>query len=224
MAKFIIEAAKKELLHILQTNGVTDGRVLAAIEAVPREEFVHEAFRKRAYADMSLPIGSNQTISQPTTVAIMTELLEVAPGMSVLEIGTGSGYQAAVLAAMGAFVTTIERHEPLHFTSQTLLARLGYSTIKCVLEDGTHGYPKNAPYHRIIVTAGAPDIPKEIARQLAIGGKMVVPVGDRDTQKMHIIIRNAEEDFDVFVNNDKFRFVPLVGEYGWRNPVTSTNN
>lgn len=220
MAKFILEATKEQLLLELRRKGINDSAVLQAIAGVPREKFVHPAFVQKAYQDTSLPIGNNQTISQPYTVAYMTHLLDVLPGHTVLEIGTGSGYQAAILAAMGATVYSIERHKELHERAKALLHELGY-TVHCILGDGTKGYTQHAPYNRIIVTAGAPHLPKTLAKQLTIGGKLVVPVGDADRQIMHIIERNGEQDFDVYTVKEPFVFVPLIGEEGWKKETRS---
>lgn len=217
MRELILEQ-KKNLLEYLQQKGISDSKILNAFNVVPRERFVHPAFAKRAYEDISLPIGNDQTISQPFTVAYMTMLLEVFSGAKILEIGTGSGYQAAILSQLGASVFTIERHEELHLTAQKLLRSLNYSA-QCFLSDGTIGLQPLAPFDRIIVTAGAPDIPKTLAKQLAIGGILVVPIGKTEImQKMHVIKRNDVEDFDVFVAEEPFLFVPLIGEDGWEEP------
>ncbi|MBL7974142.1 MAG: protein-L-isoaspartate(D-aspartate) O-methyltransferase [Candidatus Kapabacteria bacterium] len=214
MAKFILDITKEELLQELALKGITDTRVLNAIAKIPRENFVHPAFVKSSYKDVALPIGAHQTISQPFTVAYMTQLLDVQPGMKVLEIGTGSGYQAAVLAELGAYVTSVERQPELYTKTTTLLHELGYKIIT-ILGDGTQGYPPHAPYDRIIITAGAPDIPKTLLTQLKVGGKMILPVGDAKQQQMQLITCNAHNDYDVFVVKENFSFVPLIGEHGW---------
>jgi len=214
MAKFILESTKSQLITDLINKGITDQLVIQAISRVPRERFVHPAFVKNSYHDISLPIGCEQTISQPFTVAYMSQLLELQPNMNVLEIGTGSGYQAAVLAEIGVRVTSVERQKDLSESSAKLLQELGYN-VTVVFGDGTNGCQSNAPYDRIIITAGAPDIPKTLLYQLSIHGKMVLPVGNEKQQQMHIITRNEKDDFDVFVSKENFSFVPLIGEHGW---------
>lgn len=223
MNSHIIEVQRTRLLEELQEKGITSAPLLSAFANVRRERFVHHAFAHRAYEDISLPIGKNQTISQPFTVATMTLYLDIQVGDSVLEIGTGSGYQAAILAELGATVHTIERHEELYLRTKNLLYSLGYTSIHCYLSDGTIGLPSLAPFNKIIVTAGAPDIPKSLCQQLTIGGIMVVPIGDSKKQFMHVIKRNDEQDFDVFASDKPFLFVPLVGEEGWSDKIDSTN-
>lgn len=208
--------AREHLLDILREAGVHDELVLRAIARVPREEFVPHSFRHRAYEDNALPIDCSQTISQPQTVAIMSQLLEARPGMSVLEIGTGSGYQAAVLWHMGLRVFTVERHAELLRHATGTLARIGCN-IAAHTGDGTLGWNTYAPYDRIIVTAGSPTIPSPLLKQLAPDGRLVIPVGARDNQRMNVVIRqgNASE-YDVFDYGD-FKFVPLIGRNGWQN-------
>jgi protein-L-isoaspartate(D-aspartate) O-methyltransferase len=220
----IIELQREKLFQELQQKGITSISLLTAFTKVRRERFVHQALAHRAYEDISLPIGKNQTISQPFTVATMTHYLDIQAGDSVLEIGTGSGYQAAILAELGATVHTIERHEELHLRTKKLLKSLGYTSIHCYLSDGTIGLPELAPFNKIIVTAGAPDIPKSLCQQLTTGGVLVVPIGDSKRQFMHVIKRNGEQDFDVFVSEKPFVFVPLVGEEGWSDKVESSNS
>lgn len=208
------EERKNSLLDTLRESGITDERVLRAIASVPREHFVPRGFQSQAYSNSALPIACQQTISQPYTVAFMTSLLNVQPGDKILEIGTGSGYQAAVLAALGARVFTIERHAELHFATRKLLDSLGLS-IATRLGDGTIGWSEFAPYNGIIVTAGSPDVPPTLTRQLALGGRLVIPVGDRETQTLYVITRTGDEQFDVAEFHD-FRFVPLIGREGWQ--------
>ena len=166
-----------------QGGGITDEQVLAAIQAVPRHLFLEKAFEEHAYEDKPFPIGFAQTISQPFTVAYQTALLDVQPGDRILEIGTGSGYQAAVLAVLGARVYSIERQEGLYVAAKELLARLGHNKIRCFFGDGTKGLPDFAPYDKIIVTAGAPVVPEALKNQLRIGGRLIIPVGE-DVQYM----------------------------------------
>jgi protein-L-isoaspartate(D-aspartate) O-methyltransferase len=205
---------RKRLAALLEKKGIKDQRILRAIEEIPRHFFLESAFAEQAYEDKAFSIGEGQTISQPYTVAYQTELLNVKPGDKVLEIGTGSGYQASVLAAIGAKVFSIERIEKLSEKAKRVLKHLGYKNVKLFVGDGTLGVPKNAPYEHILVTAAAPDVPKPLLQQLAIGGTMVVPVGDKDVQKMLRITRTGTDSFDeeVFEN---FRFVPLIGTEGW---------
>lgn len=209
------KGARKKLVEELTAKGITDSRVLQAIGEVPRHYFFEKTFYPHAYVDKAFPIGENQTISQPYTVAYQTQALHIQPGDKVLEIGTGSGYQAAVLMQMGATVYSIERIEKLQVKAEKLLKQMGFSAIlKC--GDGTKGWAEHAPFDKIIVTAGAPVIPNTLAAQLKIGGIMVIPVGDLKKQKMISIIRKTEIKFEQ-IELDQFAFVPLVGEKGWKN-------
>jgi len=210
---------RERLVQTLRERGIQDERVLAAIGAVPRHEFVEPAFRSRAYADEALPIGMDQTISQPFTVAYQTALLEVEPQDRVLEVGTGSGYQAAVLCEMDARVFSVERHEKLLGRTRALLNRLGYDA-RLRHGDGTNGWRAFAPYDSIVVTAAAPSIPDPLLRQLrepngARGGRLVIPVGGRDGQTMVRVRRTGPGPHDYEHENfHNFRFVPLVEENG----------
>lgn len=199
---------RRRLVQALRQRGIHDERVLAAIGAIPRHCFLDSAFEEKAYEDIALPIDCGQTISQPYTVAFQTQLLEVQPGHKVLEIGTGSGYQAAVLAAMGAEVYTIERHKALYKQAKKLIEQLGIKGIHFFHGDGYKGLPEHAPFDRILVTAGAPEIPRELLKQLKVGGIMVVPVG-KTVQEMQRIKRLDENTFkkETFGH---FRFVPFV--------------
>ena len=200
---------KLRLLMQLRRNGITDTPTLAAIEQVPRHLFVNEAFLPRAYDDTALPIDKEQTISQPTIVALMTQLLEMKPRHMVLEIGTGSGYQAAVLAKIARRVHTIERHETLHEQACVRFEQMTLRNITTHLGDGSKGWPHAAPYERIIVTAAADDIPPTLVDQLAVGGLMVVPIGeDVGDQKLVRVFKN-ERGIEV-EEREKVRFVPLV--------------
>jgi protein-L-isoaspartate(D-aspartate) O-methyltransferase len=193
----------------IAARGVTDPRVLEAMRQVPRHRFVPEEYQKEAYEDYPLPIGEGQTISQPYIVAFMTEILKVEPGQKVLEIGTGSGYQAAVLAAMGAEVTTIEILPSLAERAQARLAEVGYGGVRVMTGDGYRGYPAGAPYDAIIVTAAPERIPEPLIEQLAVGGRLVVPIG-RYTQELKLLSKTA--DGATVEDVLPVRFVPMVGE------------
>lgn len=200
-------------MELLREKGISDRALLEAIGKIPRHYFFNKTFESHAYEDKAFPIAEGQTISQPYTVAYQTQLLHVNRGDKVLEIGTGSGYQASVLCELGADVYSIERHEKLHKDASDMLNLLGYkATLLC--GDGTKGWPGHAPFDKIIVTAGAPVIPRQLAAQLAIGGIMVIPVGDEKVQKMMTVVRKSEKSFERIVL-DEFKFVPLIGENGW---------
>jgi len=209
----LFRSRRAQLVDQLKRKGIQDAMVLNAFSVVPRHRFVDTALAHRAYEDTALPIGMQQTISQPYTVARQTELLNVKKGDKILEIGTGSGYQAAILCEMGAHVFTIERHESLHLHAKSLLHELGYRfRAKC--GDGTEGWKAYSPFDGIIVTAGAPVIPEALVEQLAPGGRLVIPVGDETMQKMKRITKGvdgilSEETFSFF------QFVPLIGKEGW---------
>ena len=199
----------------LKPRGIPAPEVLRAMATVPRHLFVQEALRAQAYEDTSLPIGYGQTISQPYTVALMTEMLETKAGMRILEIGTGSGYQAAVLAELGCTVFTIERLRELYLITGALLRQLGIQGIHMLREDGTFGLPAWAPYDRIIVTAGGPKIPQPLVDQLDEGGVLLIPVGDKPRSQRLVRVRKMRgrlirEDLGAAV------FVDLVGNHGWR--------
>ena len=202
-----------KLVKTIEEKGITDKKVLQAFQSVPRHIFVDTAFENRAYEDSALPIGNGQTISQPYTVAAQTDLLEVEKGDKILEIGTGSGYQAAILCQMGADVYSVERHEKLYLNAKEILQELGYRP-HLKLGDGTLGWSAYAPYDGIVVTAGAPVVPEDLKHQLEIGGKLVVPVGDQKSQVMIRITRTGEDEFKE-ERLSRFKFVPLIGEKGW---------
>jgi protein-L-isoaspartate(D-aspartate) O-methyltransferase len=197
----------------LAARGITDPRVLAAMGRVPRHLFVDEAFRDRAYGDYPLPIGEGQTISQPFMVARMTELLRLGGTEKVLEIGTGSGYQAAVLAELAARVCTVERLPRLAARARQILEGLGYTNVWVRTANGTLGWPDEAPFDRIVVTAGGPEVPPPLFAQLAEGGRMVMPVGDAASQVLKVIEKAGGE---MRVSEDSgCVFVKLVGKYAW---------
>ncbi|MBI9073543.1 MAG: protein-L-isoaspartate(D-aspartate) O-methyltransferase [Melioribacteraceae bacterium] len=208
------EKDRRELVDLLIGRGIKDEKVLSAILKVERHKFVLDAMQIHAYKDIALPIGSGQTISQPFTVAFMTEKLNVRKGMKVLEIGTGSGYQAAILMEMGAKVFSIERQHDLFNNTRALFEKNGWRVhMRC--SDGTIGWDDYAPYDGIIVTAGGPSIPMSLLKQLAVGGRLVIPVGDREDQVLKIIYRATETEFDE-AEVPEFKFVPLIGRNGWK--------
>jgi protein-L-isoaspartate(D-aspartate) O-methyltransferase len=198
------------MVDALRKRGIRDEAVLAAILSLPRHFFLDKAFEEHAYEDKPFPIGHEQTISQPFTVAYQTALLDVKNGDRVLEIGTGSGYQAAVLAALGAKVFTVERQEGLYLRAKELLGLMGFKIVRCFYADGTKGLPAHAPYHKIIVTAGAPVVPDALKEQLTYpGGVLVIPVGE-EVQYMYKITRQSADAFKE-ETLDAFRFVPFLG-------------
>lgn len=205
---FLAKGKRKKLVDELRTKGITDEEVLRAVNAVPRHEFMDPAFLHHAYTDKAFPISSGQTISQPYTVAIQTSLLNVKKRDKILEIGTGSGYQCAILVEMGAKVYTIERHRELFILAQRTLASLRYSA-DFFYGDGYEGKPQYGPFDGIVITAATPDIPAKLQYQLKIGGRMVVPVGDNHSQVMTLVIRNGEEDFE-YSSHGTFVFVPML--------------
>jgi protein-L-isoaspartate(D-aspartate) O-methyltransferase len=198
----------------LSRRGIRDGRVLQAMAKVPRENFVSPELRGQSYADAPLPIGSGQTISQPYMVATMVEALEVASTDRVLEVGTGTGYEAAILGELAAEVWTIERHVELAERAQKILGELGYSNVHVVLGDGSVGLPDRAPFDKILVAAGAPEVPKALSAQITIGGRLVVPVGTRTEQQLYVVKKTNEGP--VVSSRVLCSFVPLVGEQGWK--------
>ena len=198
----------------IMARGIVDERVLAAMSAVPRHFFVDEAMAAEAYEDYPLPIGLGQTISQPYVVALMSQLLEAAPGMKVLEVGTGSGYQAAVLAEMGLDVYSVERMRELHLRTSALLRKLRYFHIACRLGDGTLGWPEEAPFERMLVTAGGPFIPEPLLDQLADPGILLMPVGAR--ARMQRLVRVHKQNGEIHREDlGAVSFVDLVGNHGW---------
>lgn len=200
---------RQKLVDSIRRKGIAEEAVLEAINRVPRHLFMDEAFLGFAYEDKAFQIGEGQTISQPYTVAYMTAMLEVEPGMKVLEIGTGSGYQACVLAEMGAKVFSIERYRKLYEKAKKLLTAIGYGRIKIFFGDGYRGLPSYAPFDRIIITAAAPEIPQDLLRQLRTGGIMVLPLGVEEDQVMVKITKTGANDYKKEAG-DTFRFVPLL--------------
>ncbi len=200
----------------LRRRGISDADVLAAMAAVPRHEFVPAELCSRAYEDVPLPIGGGQTISQPYIVAAMTAALRLQPGDRVLEIGTGCGYQAAVLSRLAKEVFTIERRAELASSASAKLARLGYSNAHVHCGDGTLGLPELAPFDAILVAAAAPAVPKPLLAQLAEGGRMILPVGDSEHQELQLVEKHGEAFPTKILEG--CRFVPLVGYHGWREP------
>ena len=200
---------RKKLIETIAGKGIKDQRVLEAMNAIPRHFFLEKAFEEWAYQDKAFPIGNEQTISQPFTVAYQTSLLEIKKREKVLEIGTGSGYQAAVLAVLGARVHTIERQENLYHTTNNFFQEISFGNIRTYFKDGYKGLPEFAPFDKIIVTAGATEIPQKLKDQLKIGGLMVIPVGDENTQKMIRLTKVSEEEFLKEEYAD-FKFVPFL--------------
>jgi len=195
-------------------RGVSDPRVLAAMRQVPRHRFIPSHLWDQAYSDYPLPIGEDQTISQPYIVALMTEILEIKSTDKVLEVGTGSGYQAAILAELAAQVFSIDRVASLLAQAENTLHSLGYINIKTRVGDGTLGWPEEMPFDAIIVTAGAPQVPRPLTEQLTLGGRLVIPVGDRWSQTL-TCVRKTKEGLK-FEYHGGCRFVRLIGEYGWQ--------
>ena len=218
-ARALIEK-KLRLLMTLRRAGIGDTRVLGAIEKTPREKFVPAAFEDRAYENVALPIGQGQSVSQPYVVALMTEKLEVGQRHNVLEIGTGSGYQTAVLAELAKEVFTVERHATLATRAEAVLRRLSYSNVHVVIADGSRGYPEAAPYDAIVVTAAAPRVPPALFEQLAEGGRLIIPVGTHliaisrtEGQTLQAVRKLQGQPVTQVL--DGVRFVPLIGSCGF---------
>lgn len=199
---------RNQLAQIVADKGITDEKVLNGIRNIPRHLFMDSSFEAHAYQDKAFPIGADQTISQPYTVAFQTQLLEVTPGAKILEIGTGSGYQTAMLLELGAKVYSIERQKELFKKTSLFLPKLGYRAKKLIFGDGYKGLPTEAPFDGIVVTAGAPYIPKALLAQLKVGGKLVIPVG-RKEQIMTLFVRTSEKEFSK-QEFGEFRFVPML--------------
>ena len=199
---------RNKLVEEIRRKGINDERVLSAISKVPRHLFMDSGFMQFAYRDQAFPIRAGQTISQPYTVAIQSQLLEVKPMDKILEVGTGSGYQAAILAELGARVFTIERQKELYLSFQDLLIRLGYH-VQFFYGDGYQGLPTYGPFDRILITAAAPDIPEKLLDQLKIGGRLVVPLGMRESQMMTLVEKTGEAEYKK-TEHGSFVFVPML--------------
>jgi len=199
---------RQQLVDTIKKKGIKDERVLGAIGKIPRHLFMDSGFIDHAYVDKAFPIAADQTISQPYTVAFQTELMQVKPGDKVLEIGTGSGYQCAVLIELGAKVFSIERQQELFKKTFKFLPKIGYRAKKLIFGDGYKGLAEEAPFDSIIVTAGAPFVPKPLLSQLKLGGRLVIPVGD-SVQTMTLYLRKGEKEFEKHEFGE-FRFVPLL--------------
>ncbi len=203
-----------ELAASLRLKGIADEFLLQAMTKVEREKFVSSVMKPNAYKDIALPIGYGQTISQPFTIAIMTEALQVKKGDKVLEVGTGSGYQAALLFEMGAKVYSIERHIDIYNEVLKRFEKLGIR-VHCKCGDGTLGWDAYAPFDKIIVTAGSPSVPESLKKQLTINGRMVIPVGNMSSQTLKVLTKTAENEFEI-EDIPQFAFVPLIGREGWK--------
>lgn len=204
-----LRGLRQRLVNYLQSRGIDDSRILDAFMDIPRHYFMPQDFAEWAYRNEAFPIAAGQTISHPYTVAFQTDLLQVKPSDKILEIGTGSGYQAAVISSMGAKLYTIERQAELYHNTNKLLIKLGYDRIRTLFGDGYQGAPRFAPFDKIIVTCGASFIPKALPYQLKIGGRMIIPVGEGDDKMMTVIIRESETEF----SSEKkgiFKFVPFL--------------
>ena len=205
---------RRELVENLKLKGISDESLLIALGKVEREKFVQSVMKPNAYKDIALPIGYGQTISQPYTIAIMTQALQVKKDDKVLEIGTGSGYQAAILFEMGAKVYSIERNIDIYNEVLKRFEKLGVR-VHCKCGDGTMGWDQYSPFDKIIVTAGSPVIPETLKKQLAVNGRMVVPVGSMSSQVLKVLTKTAENEFKI-EEIPSFVFVPLVGREGWQ--------
>lgn len=216
----LFEAERRRMVERqLRRRGIRDERVLDAMFKVSRHEFVPARFLERAYDDRPLPIGEIETISQPYMVAAMTEAAAVQPGDKVLEVGTGSGYQAAILHSLGAHMWTLERNPRLAESAKGRLLRLGYSGIEVICCDGTEGYAPAAPYQAILVTAASPEVPEALVEQLAEGGRLVIPVGNLHSQCLELVVKYAS---GVSIRLcDACQFVPLIGKHGWPDTIFS---
>jgi protein-L-isoaspartate(D-aspartate) O-methyltransferase len=204
------QGLRNQLANVLKAKGIVDEKVLNAVREIPRHLFIDSSFEDHAYKDKAFPIAAEQTISQPYTVAFQSQTLKVKPDDKVLEIGTGSGYQTAVLLELKAMVYTIERQQELFKKTSLFLPKLGYNPKKFIFGDGYKGLPSQAPFDKIIVTAGAPFVPKPLLAQLKIGGMLLIPVGDQ-TQIMTLFIRKSSKEFEKHELGD-FAFVPMLEE------------
>ncbi len=217
-----MKGKREQLVRELRTKGITDERILQAFLQIPRHFFLDKAFGDWAYKDVAFPIDADQTISQPYTVAVQTSLLEVKKGDKILEIGTGSGFQACVLAFMGAKVYTIERQESLYHKTSKLLSDIGFGHIRTLFGDGYLGAPRFAPFDKILVTAGATDMPEKLLEQLAPGGIMVIPVGNESVQEMVQVFKNTDGSVNSMTHGE-FRFVPFLPGTATQETIATTN-
>lgn len=204
------QGLRNQLANVLQAKGIIDKNVLKAVREIPRHLFIDSSFESHAYQDKAFPIAAEQTISMPYTVAFQTQTLEVKAGDKILEIGTGSGYQTAVLLSLNAEVYSIERQRELFKKTSLFLPKLGYKPKRFIFGDGYKGLSEQAPFDKIIVTAGAPFVPKPLLGQLKVGGRLLIPVGDK-TQTMTLFIRKSDKEFEKKELGD-FAFVPMLGE------------
>lgn len=202
----------ESMIDRLRKKGISDEQVLRAMGMVPRHLFVPAGLEFQAYEEKALPIGSGQTISHPSTVALMTQTLQVQKGQKVLEIGTGSGYQAAILCELGAQVYSVEAIKPIGIQARLILNKLKYHVL-LKIGDGSYGWPEYAPYDSIIVTAGAPEVPANLLEQLKNHGRLLIPTGDKNEQMLILYIK--EEDTFRKIEIEKMKFVPLIGKHGW---------
>lgn len=208
------EFERQQLIDLIRKKGITDENVLSALNRVKRHLFVPQIVKQHSYKDTALPIGQGQTISQPYTVAFMTQELKCKKGDKILEIGTGSGYQAAILLELGCKVYSIERNYDIYNKALNLFDELNLrAALRC--SDGTIGWEEYSPYDGIIVTAGSPSIPEKLMKQLKVGGRMVIPIGDKSNQILHVILKKTEEEIEV-QKHPNFAFVPLIGIEGWK--------
>jgi protein-L-isoaspartate(D-aspartate) O-methyltransferase len=215
-----VKERKSFVKEVIQGSGISDLRVLKAFSEIPREEFVSEQFKEQAYLDSPLPIGSGQTISQPSLVALMTELLHLKGDEKVLEVGTGSGFQAAILSQLAKEVYTIERLPNLSQRAKQVCQKLGLTNIHFEVGDGSLGLPKEAPFEAIIVTAGAKEIPQTLVKQLRIGGRLVIPSGEELSSQSLKVVTKTKTGMNV-EEIERVAFVPLIGKYGWKDNLNS---
>ena len=200
---------RKRMVETVKSKGISDEAVLEALNTIPRHYFLDKAFEEKAYEDQAMPIDEGQTISQPFTVAYQTELLRIKKRIKVLEIGTGSGYQAAILGLMGARVYTIERHELLYSKAKKIIDFLGLLNVRCYFGDGNKGLGEFAPFDRILLTCATSEVPKLLLEQLAIGGIMILPLGESSSQTMTRLTKKSETEYN-YEKFEEFRFVPLL--------------
>ena len=221
-ADVFLRARRSMVEAQLRARGIRDERLLEAMERVPRHEFVPESSRPLAYEDHPLPIGEGQTVSQPYIVAVTIDALALEPANVVLEVGTGSGYQTALLAELAKFVYSIERHSQLAAQAQSTLRRLGYSNVMVLVGDGSKGLPECAPYDAIVVSAAAPSVPRPLFQQLREGGRLVVPVGPPEVQRLELLRKQGGQPLVSMLEG--CRFVPLIGDEGYPGPFAENQN